>query len=116
MGRIKSLQPAEMHSLFSYRRLVAEDGNGNLINNNNNNVNSPPNNLVVANNLLKVKLSQDYIAYCCGQCGHHQRLDVKVSLATSRSSDRSATGGRRKRTRERRVSHDSGNCYIRGTG
>lgn len=105
MGRIKSLQPAEaahgIHSLFSvrYRRLVDDNNTTNFINNNvsgttgNGNGNSSgnsisgsgganhqrhPNNLVVASNLLRMKLSQDYIAYCCGQCGHHQRLDIKA--------------------------------------
>ena len=82
MGRIKSLQPAEIHNLFSYRRLVAEDNNSNFINNN---VSSHhQNNLLVANNLLRMKLSQDYIAYCCGQCGHHQRLDIKVKKRQKR--------------------------------
>ena len=77
MGRIKSLQqPMMMNdmigSLFSYRKLVADN---NVAENNNNNT---KNSVQLVQNLLRMKLSQDYIAYCCGQCGHHQKFDLKV--------------------------------------
>ncbi|XP_046653594.1 myb-like protein A [Daphnia pulicaria] len=90
MGRMKSLQPTEagIHNLFSvrYRRLVDENNhhnnnNNNNINNNNNHHHHHNNNnnaQVVMQNLIRMKLSQDYIAYCCGQCGHHQRFDIKA--------------------------------------
>lgn len=79
MGRMKSLQPTEagIHNLFSvrYRRLVDENNTNN--NQHHNNINNNKAQLVVQN-LLRMKLSQDYIAYCCNQCGHHQRFDIKV--------------------------------------
>ncbi|KAI9555511.1 hypothetical protein GHT06_018026 [Daphnia sinensis] len=85
MGRMKSLQPTEagIHNLFSvrYRRLVDENNHNNNINNNNNNHHHHNNNnnaQLVMQNLIRMKLSQDYIAYCCGQCGHHQRFDIKA--------------------------------------
>lgn len=69
MGRIKTLQPdASLFSAKRYRKLVEEN------NSNNNNSNQVNNN----SNLIRMKLSQDYIAYCCGQCGHHQKFDVQV--------------------------------------
>lgn len=70
MGRIKTLQPdASMFSAKRYRKLVEENNS-----NNNNNSNQVNNN----SNLIRMKLSQDYIAYCCGQCGHHQKFDVQA--------------------------------------
>lgn len=85
MGRMKSLQPTEagIHNLFSvrYRRLVDENNHNNINNNNNHhhhNNNNNNNAQLVMQNLIRMKLSQDYIAYCCGQCGHHQRLDIKA--------------------------------------
>lgn len=80
---MKSLQPTEagIHNLFSvrYRRLVDENNHNNINNNNNHHHHNNNNNAqLVMQNLIRMKLSQDYIAYCCGQCGHHQRLDIKV--------------------------------------
>ncbi|KAK4022050.1 hypothetical protein OUZ56_007537 [Daphnia magna] len=88
MGRMKSLQPTEagIHNLFSvrYRRLVDENNHNNINNNNNHHHHNNNNNAqLVMQNLIRMKLSQDYIAYCCGQCGHHQRLDIK--RATSKN-------------------------------
>ena len=72
MGRIKSLQPDP--NLFSvrYHKLVEE--------NNTNNTNSPSagNNTQLVQNIIRMQLSQDYIAYSCGQCGHHQKFDIQV--------------------------------------
>jgi len=74
MGRIKTLQTdASMFSTKRYRKLIEEN------NNNNNNINNQVNNN--NSNLIRMKLSQDYIAYCCGQCGHHQKFDVQVNYS-----------------------------------
>ncbi|XP_057368594.1 myb-like protein Q [Daphnia carinata] len=85
MGRMKSLQPTEagIHNLFSvrYRRLIDENNSNNNQHNNNQqqqNNNNNNNAQLVVQNLIRMKLSQDYIAYCCGQCGHHQRFDIKA--------------------------------------
>ena len=72
MGRIKSFQPGG--NLFSvrYRKLLDENNvtNYSATNNNNNNQSMQ--------NILRMKLAQDYIAYSCGQCGHYQKFDFKV--------------------------------------
>ena len=80
MGRIKTLQTdASMFSTKRYRKLIEEN------NNNNNNINNQVNNN--NSNLIRMKLSQDYIAYCCGQCGHHQKFDVQVNYSFKKKTN-----------------------------
>lgn len=80
MGRIKSLQNEQqqqqtcLNGLFSFRyRKLVDQSKSEQSNNQKNN-----NSVNLVENLLRMKLSQDYIAYNCGQCGHHQRFDIKV--------------------------------------
>ncbi len=79
MGRIKSLQNEQqqqsgLNGLFSFRyRKLVDQSKSEQSNNQKNN-----NSVNLVENLLRMKLSQDYIAYSCGQCGHHQRFDIKV--------------------------------------
>ena len=93
MGRIKSLQPTSQQpssildvgaGLFSvrYRKLVSDDPHHhhNQQTTNNNVAAAAQQVQLQVQNLIRARLglSQDYIAYCCGQCGHRQRLDIKV--------------------------------------
>lgn len=80
MGRIKSLQNEQqqqqtcLNGLFSFRyRKLVDQSKSEQSNNQKNN-----NSVNLVENLLRMKLSQDYIAYNCGQCGHHQRFDIKA--------------------------------------
>ena len=101
MGRIKSLQPQSTQSLLAdvgaglfsvrYRKLVDHQHDHQHQQQQTNNATS----VAVAQqvqlqvqNLIRMRLglSQDYIAYCCGQCGHRQRLDIKVRIVHVSSS------------------------------
>lgn len=102
MGRIKSLQPQSTQSLLAdvgaglfsvrYRKLVDHQHDHQHQQQQTNNATS----VAVAQqvqlqvqNLIRMRLglSQDYIAYCCGQCGHRQRLDIKADELQSMVGD-----------------------------
>jgi len=101
MGRIKSLQPQSTQSLLAdvgaglfsvrYRKLVDHQHDHHHLHQQQQRQQQSNNATSVAvaqqvqlqvQNLIRMRLglSQDYIAYCCGQCGHRQRLDIKVRI------------------------------------